>query len=133
MAKIKGTQSAEEAFATAQEQGAGAAEDMAEGMVEGMVNRTGGRNAPGESKPQGAPQSAPQSAPMSWKQLAREFRYTLFATATKPLPDEFVRHMLAARKESMLAARSLIDAGIARLERDEERTKRREAHKIEVL
>ncbi len=50
---------------------------------------------------------------------------------TRVLPVDFREHMMAARREQMLAFRSLLDAMIGRSERSEERTRRR-ATKVEV-
>jgi hypothetical protein len=43
------------------------------------------------------------------------------------LPAEAVTHMRAARREQLLAARALLDAALQRVERDEERERRRSA------
>ena len=62
---------------------------------------------------------------MSWWTLAREFQRTLQATAWAPMPGEFWQHVRAARKESLLAARSLLDAKIAHLEQQQQRSERK--------
>ena len=49
---------------------------------------------------------------------------------TDLVPGEFREHMRAARKEQMLAFRSLLDAMIGRMEREEK--PRRRATKVEV-
>ncbi len=49
------------------------------------------------------------------------------------LPDEFVEHMSRAAKEFLLAMKSLVDAGIERIEKVEEEIKAaREVKKIEI-
>lgn len=58
---------------------------------------------------------------------AEEFRATLGGF----FPPEFRQHMLSARKEFLLAVRSLIDARIESLERSQERASKR-AKKIPV-
>jgi hypothetical protein len=58
---------------------------------------------------------------LTWPELYREFMYTLRATLGEPLPPEFWQHTRNARKEALLAARSLIDARIAAIEQEERR------------
>uniref|UniRef100_A0A7C3RD56 Uncharacterized protein n=1 Tax=Archaeoglobus fulgidus TaxID=2234 RepID=A0A7C3RD56_ARCFL len=49
------------------------------------------------------------------------------------LPEEFVQHMLNATKEILLAARSLIDSGLDKIEAVEEIAKaKKEIKKIEI-
>ncbi|MCL4534859.1 MAG: hypothetical protein M1370_06825 [Bacteroidetes bacterium] len=48
------------------------------------------------------------------------------------LPDEFVQHMRAAQKEMLLAMRSLLDAGVSKIEERERRRAARRARKVEV-
>ncbi|WP_456468592.1 hypothetical protein [Archaeoglobus sp.] len=49
------------------------------------------------------------------------------------LPEEFVEHMLKATKEILLAARSLIDAGLDKVEAFEEVAKaKKDIKKIEI-
>ncbi len=51
-------------------------------------------------------------------------------TPEEVVPEEFKKHVLNASKETLLALRSLIDAGIRKLEEFE--TKKKELKKIEV-
>jgi hypothetical protein len=48
------------------------------------------------------------------------------------VPDEFVTHMRAARREQLLAVRSLIDRAIERTERSESQSRSRRRIEIEV-
>ena len=48
------------------------------------------------------------------------------------LPDEFVTHMRAAQKEMLLAMRSLLDAGIHKIEERERRRTTRRTTKVPV-
>ncbi len=49
------------------------------------------------------------------------------------IPEEFVKHMLNATREVLLAFRSLIDAGLAKLDVAEDIMKaRKEIKKIEI-
>ncbi len=51
---------------------------------------------------------------------------------TGMLPEEFVSHMRAAQKEWLLAMRSLIDAGVEKIDERERRRHAGRARKIEV-
>ncbi len=51
-------------------------------------------------------------------------------TPDEVVPEEFKKHVLNASKETLLALRSLIDAGIKKLEEFE--SKKKELKKIEV-
>ncbi len=51
-------------------------------------------------------------------------------TPDEVVPEEFKKHVLNASKETLLALRSLIDAGIRKLEEFE--SKKKELKKIEV-
>ncbi len=51
-------------------------------------------------------------------------------TPEEVVPEEFKKHVLNASKETLLALRSLIDAGIKKLEEFE--SKKKELKKIEV-
>lgn len=77
-----------------------------------------------ETKKQaGQPKEAAKSVQEAW----REFKSSLQAF----LPEEFWEHRRAARREMLLAARSLVDAKIERLEQ-EETSQRKRTQKIEV-
>jgi hypothetical protein len=70
--------------------------------------------------------------PMSWLQLMNEFRYTFEASMGEPVPGDFWHHVHTARKESLLALRSLIDVGIEHIEEKEARSTERTATKIAI-
>jgi hypothetical protein len=56
----------------------------------------------------------------------------LFGWLERQLPDEFMTHMRAARREQLLALRCLIDAAIERTERAESAGRARRRVEIEV-
>ena len=56
----------------------------------------------------------------------------VFGWLERSLPDEFITHMRAARREQLLALRSLLDAAIERSERSEGEGRRRRRVEIEV-
>ncbi len=58
----------------------------------------------------------------------REFQASLRAL----LPEEFWEHRRAARREALLAVRSLIDAALERLEEEERAERPKRARKIEI-
>ncbi len=70
--------------------------------------------------------------PLGWLQLLGEVRYTLQASMGNRLPDEFWQHAHSARREGMLAVRTLLDAQISRLEQQERQARERRATKIDV-
>ena len=56
----------------------------------------------------------------------------VFGWFDRALPEEFRTHMRAARREQLLALRSLIDAAIERTERSEQEGRKRRRVEIEV-
>ncbi len=74
----------------------------------------------------GKPESRPEEA-KSVQEAWRDFKLSLRSL----LPEEFWEHRRAARREMLLAARSLIDAAIERVERQETPARKR-AQKIEI-
>jgi hypothetical protein len=58
----------------------------------------------------------------------REFQASLRAL----LPEEFWEHRRAARREALLAVRSLIDAALERIEEEERAERPKRAKKIEI-
>lgn len=76
-----------------------------------------------EAKEQKSRPETPKSVQEAW----RDFKSSLCAF----LPEEFWEHRRAARREMLLAMRSLIDAAIERVEQGEGQP-RRQAKKIEV-
>lgn len=83
------------------------------------------------NKEQEAPQHE-QRAPLTWLELAAELSRTLQAALGNRVPDEFWHHARSARKEELLALRSLVDARINDLEADERRRAERTPTKITV-
>lgn len=69
----------------------------------------------------------PEEDVKSVQEAWREFKGALRGT----LPDEFWEHRRAARKEMLLAVRSLVDSAIEHLE-EEEHSQRKRAQKIEI-
>ena len=73
--------------------------------------------------------------PLGWLQLMGEVRYTLKASMGNRLPDEFWQHARTARREGILAVRTLLDTQISRLEQQEQQAQQareRRATKIDV-
>jgi hypothetical protein len=73
--------------------------------------------------------------PLGWLQLLGEVGYTLKSSMGSRLPDEFWQHAHTARREGMLAVRSLLDRQISRLEQQEQRSQQareKRATKIDV-
>lgn len=75
---------------------------------------------------------ATRREPMTWLELAAEIRRTARATLGDRVPEDFWQHARAARKEELLALRSLLDARISQLEEDEQRRSERKTTKIPV-
>jgi len=69
---------------------------------------------------------------MSWLELAAEFSRTVHACLGDRVPEDFWEHARAARREELLALRSLIDARIESLEHEEQRRRERKTTKIPV-
>jgi hypothetical protein len=70
--------------------------------------------------------------PMGWLELMAEFKTTAEATFGRPMPGEFWHHVRAARKERLLAMRSIIDAKLERLEQQEKQAEERTVTRIPV-
>lgn len=72
--------------------------------------------------------------PLSWLRLLAEFERSLKASVGDPATPEFWQHLRAARKEGLLAMRSLLDAKIEHIEEKERAAKagERTASKITV-
>lgn len=71
-----------------------------------------------ESTPE--PVNESSRKPLGWLQLLGEISYTVRSSMGKRLPDEFWQHAHSARREGILAMRTLLDAQISRLERQEQ-------------
>ena len=80
---------------------------------------------------QTTPQASQREA-MSWIELLAEFSRTLHESLGGVLPDDFWRHARSARKEHLLAMRSLLDARITQLEQQESQEQERTATKISI-
>jgi hypothetical protein len=77
-------------------------------------------------------ETSEERRPMGWLQLMGEFQHTVKSSFGRPMTGDFWEHMRAARKEQLLAVRSLIDARLIRIEAEEEAAKERVVTKIEV-